>query len=113
MYYWYSKFILAENTSKQTEESFKLSDALLFLHGGFETMQQLFSAIEFKRKGEMDKPIIICNIDFYYDGLLAFLNKMCNESFEDKKVATDLFHVSYSVEDTSKYIRYYSSKTNN
>ena len=42
------------------------SDVLLFLPGGIGTLYELFTAIEWKRSGEFDKPIVIYNPYSHY-----------------------------------------------
>lgn len=57
------------------------SDVLIFIVGGIGTLDELFSCIESKRAGEHDKPILIVNIDGYYDCLLGMLEKIYIEGF--------------------------------
>ena len=51
-----------------------------------------------KRSGEIDKPIIIYNINHYYDKLLDFLEVLYNEKFTTSEVKK-LYQVSYDLED--------------
>ena len=57
---------VAERTLDVIDES----DVILFLPGGVGTIYELFSAIEWKRSFEFDKPIIIYNSLGHFDKML-------------------------------------------
>lgn len=56
-------------------------DAVIALPGGCGTLEELFEAITAKRLGLFLKPIIIVNVDGYYDHLLKFLENSIEEKF--------------------------------
>ena len=56
-------------------------DALVALPGGCGTFEELMEAITLKRLGIFTKPIIILNLDGYYDPLLAMLDRSIEEGF--------------------------------
>ena len=56
-------------------------DAVIALPGGCGTLEELFEAITAKRLGLFLKPIIIVNVDGYYDHLLKFLETSIEEKF--------------------------------
>lgn len=58
-----------ERKAKLTE----LSDAFLVLPGGFGTMDELFEAITWRQLRFHAKPIVLLNVNGYYDALWAFL----------------------------------------
>lgn len=60
-------------------------DALLALPGGCGTLEELLEAITLKRLGQFTKPIIIFNLEGYYDPLLAMLDKCIAEKFMSEK----------------------------
>lgn len=53
----------------------ELSDAFLSLPGGVGTMDELFEAWSWTLARLQDKPSGLLNVDGYYDGLLAFLER--------------------------------------
>lgn len=57
------------------------SDALVTLPGGCGTMEELFEAMTLKRLGKFLGPIIIVNINNYYDHFLKFMEQMIEENF--------------------------------
>ena len=61
------------------------TDALITLPGGCGTLEELLEAITLKRLGLFDKPIIIININRYYDPLIEMLEKCIVENFMAEK----------------------------
>jgi len=57
------------------------TDALITLPGGCGTMEELLEAITLKRLGLFTKPIIIVNINHFYDPLIAMLDRCVAEHF--------------------------------
>ena len=60
-------------------------DAVVALPGGCGTMEELLEVITWKRLGLFTKPIIIVNIDGYYDLLVEMLAKSISENFMGTK----------------------------
>lgn len=61
------------------------TDALITLPGGCGTLEELLEAITLKRLGLFTKPIIIVNINHFYDHLIAMLNHCVAENFMSEK----------------------------
>jgi hypothetical protein len=59
----------------------EISCAAIALPGGIGTLEELAEIITWKQLGLYNKPIIIMNINGYYDLLLGFLDKMMTEQF--------------------------------
>jgi len=57
------------------------SDAIIALPGGCGTFEELFEAITLKQLGRHTHPIIIVNVDGYYDALLMMLSKAVEDKF--------------------------------
>ena len=95
--------IITTSISRRTDKLIEESDALIFLPGGIGTIYELFTAIESKRSGEFDKPIIIYNCNHFFDKLLLFLEDIYNEKFTSRLVK-DTYHISESATDTIEYI---------
>ena len=93
----------------RTDMVIRESDILLFLPGGIGTVYELFTAIESKRANEHNKPIIIYNVDGFYDELFLMLNKMSDEKF---MMYNDFknFYVFDNLDYVLEYIDKYSSK---
>ncbi|MCQ2209901.1 MAG: TIGR00730 family Rossman fold protein [Paludibacteraceae bacterium] len=56
-------------------------DAAIALPGGCGTMEELLEIITWKQLGLFDKPIIILNVNHYYDDLLHMMDKIVAENF--------------------------------
>jgi uncharacterized protein (TIGR00730 family) len=59
----------------------KKADACIALPGGFGTMEELLEIITWKQLGLFFKPIIILNINHFYDDLIRMLKKSGQEKF--------------------------------
>ncbi len=56
-------------------------DAAIALPGGCGTLEELMEAITWKQLGIFVKPIVILNVNRYFDPLLEMLNKAVDEKF--------------------------------
>lgn len=56
-------------------------DALVTLPGGTGTLEEFMEAFTLKRLGQFTKPIIVLNIDGYYEPLKALLQRCVDERF--------------------------------
>lgn len=69
-----------------------LSDVLLAMPGGCGTLDEYFEAFTWAQIGLHDKPVILYNVDGFYDALIAHFEKMMSEGFiRDEQ--HELFHV--------------------
>ena len=59
----------------------EMSDAVIALPGGCGTMEELLEIITWKQLGLYLKPIVILNVDGYYNPLLKMLQYAIDESF--------------------------------
>ncbi|WP_455645579.1 LOG family protein [Methanosphaera sp.] len=76
----------------------KESDAIIIAPGGIGTLDEFFEAITLKKLGRMSLPIIIFNIDGYYDTMINMLNFMIDEktiSASDR----NLYDIAVNVDD--------------
>ena len=103
-----TKEIITKNINSRTEELIEESEALIFLPGGIGTIYELFTAIEKKRSGEFNKPIIIYNSNNYFDKLLVFLEDTYNQNFTSTSVK-NCYYISNSAIDTIKYLNNYNN----
>lgn len=101
-----NKEIITTTINERTAKLIEESDALIFMPGGVGTIYELFTALESKRSGEFNKPIIIYNSNNYFDKLLLFMEDMYNQNFTSKSVK-ECYHISNSYDDTLKYLDSY------
>lgn len=104
-----SELILVETMHERKEKMAALADAIVALPGGCGTMEELLEVITWKRLGIFTKPIIIVNIEGYYDDLVAMLNKAVDENFMRKehremwKVVEKAEDVLQAIENSKKW----------
>ena len=70
-------------TRKQT--FWDLSDALVALPGGCGTLEEIVEALTLLRLGRMTMPLIIVNVDGYFDPFIEMLNRCVDEKFMYEK----------------------------
>lgn len=61
-------------------------DAAIALPGGCGTLEELLEIINWKQLGLFLKPIIILNVDHYFDPLVAMLDKCVEENFMSEQL---------------------------
>ena len=75
-----------------------LSDGAIALPGGCGTMEELLEIITWKQLGLYVNPIIILNVDGFYDHLLAQLTKAVEENFM-RSIHADIWGVATTPEE--------------
>lgn len=73
--------IVTETIHERKFKMAEMADAVIALPGGMGTLEELAEILTWKQLGLYENPIIILNINGYYDPLLAFLEKMMEEKF--------------------------------
>jgi len=58
-----------------------LSDGFIALPGGFGTLDELFETLTWLQLSFHGKPVGVLNVNGFFDGLLSFLDHMCQEGF--------------------------------
>ena len=63
----------------------ELADAVVALPGGCGTLEELLEAITWKRLGLFSGPVMMVNVNGFYDSCLALLNRSVEERFMEEK----------------------------
>lgn len=82
------------------------SDAFIALPGGYGTLEEILEIITLKQLGYHAKPIVILNINGFYNHLLAQFETIINFSFA-KKDCKKLYYVTEDMKDALDYIDSY------
>ncbi len=90
--------IITETMHERKAKMAELADAFIALPGGCGTMEELMEIITWKQLNLFNKPIIIYNINNYYDHLIKMLDHAISQTFMSKENAS-LWEVANSVED--------------
>ena len=75
-----------------------LSDGAIALPGGCGTFEELLEIITWKQLGLYLNPVIILNVDGYYDHLIAQLNQAISENFM-RDIHGDIWRVATTPEE--------------
>jgi uncharacterized protein (TIGR00730 family) len=76
-----TELIVVENMHQRKMIMFERSEAFVILPGGLGTLDEAFEILTWKQLGLHRKPIIVANIDGYWDGLLALVRHGVDEGF--------------------------------
>ena len=104
-----TKFILTKGMRERKEKMDKLSSALIALPGGFGTLEEMSEMIVQKQIGYNNKPIVIFNVNGYYDDLIAFFDSIIKKNFASK-ISEKLYFITNSPKDAVSYIKDYSGE---
>lgn len=85
------------------------ADAFIALPGGFGTFEELLEIITLKQLKYHNKPIVILNIDNFYEDLLRAFEKLLNLNFA-KEESRKLFYVAKSIDEALEYIQNYDAE---
>ena len=76
-----TELILVDTMHERKEKMAMMADAVVALPGGCGTLEELLEVITWKRLGIFTKPIVIVNIEGYFDALITMLNRAVDEHF--------------------------------
>lgn len=79
----------------------ELSDLLVYLPGGVGTDDEFSSALEAKKNGEHNLPMIVFNIEGSFEPRQAVLERAVEDNFVDSNIF-DLFHVVSDMDEFKK-----------
>lgn len=97
--------IVTETMHERKQKMAELSDASIALPGGCGTLEELLEIITWKQLGLYLKPIVILNINSYYDNLLAMLDKAIEQNFM-REQHRNLWRVANSVDEAIDMVLY-------
>lgn len=76
-----TELILVDTMHERKEKMASMADAVVALPGGCGTLEELLEVITWKRLGIFTKPIVIVNLEGYFDALISMLNRAVDEHF--------------------------------
>ena len=80
-----SELQLVEDMHERKRRMLELSDAVVALPGGCGTLEEHFEAITWKRLGLFFGPIVMVNINNFFDPCAAILNRAVDEHFMNER----------------------------
>jgi len=93
-----TNFFVVDNMHARKRMMFDHSDCFVVLPGSIGTLDETIEVITWKQLRLHDKPVIIVNIDHYWDPFLALIDNFIEQEFTTP-ATLDLFHVVKTVED--------------
>lgn len=97
------------NTFRCSESIYNKSDMLLFLPGGIDITAILWASLKENTMKKIPKPIIIYNMNGYYNTLIAYMEQMLLEQFEPG-IVREYYHVFQEREELLKYMSSYNKE---
>ena len=76
-----TELIVVETMHERKQKMAMMADAAVALPGGCGTLEELLEVITWKQLGIFTKPIVIMNIDGYFNDLIAMLHRAVDEQF--------------------------------
>ena len=83
------------------------SHAAVALPGGVGTLEELAEIITWKQLGLYRHPIVLLNMNHYYDHLLSFFDKMIEEKFL-KSACSELWKVANTPDEVINYLQQFA-----
>lgn len=93
-----TELIKVESMHIRKETMFKRADGFVILPGGLGTLEECFEVIAWKQLKLHSKPIVVLNIEDYWQNLAALVEDIVDAGFAHSKV-TDLFTIVDNVRD--------------
>lgn len=93
-----TELIETKGMGERKKRMAQISDASIILPGGCGTMDEMFELITLKQLGVYLQPIVILNLDGFYDHLLAQLEVMMAEHFM-RDIHRDIWRVATTAEE--------------
>ena len=84
-HYGLSELHVVETMHERKMKLAEWGDAYLVLPGGFGTLDELIEVITWKHLGHHHKPIILLNLNGFWNPLLLFFNRIADEHMVTKK----------------------------
>jgi hypothetical protein len=93
-----SNLVVVPDMQERKRQMFALSDAVAVLPGGLGTLDEAFEAITLRQLNFFQKPIVLVDIQGYWQPLLAMIDQVITSGFA-KPGAKELYTVVQRVED--------------
>ena len=86
-----TRLIVTDTMTERRQKMIELGDAYIAFPGGTGTLEEISEVISLKKLGHLDKPVILLNLDGYYEPLIAMFQKMVKEGFLGREQLDKVF----------------------
>ena len=81
------ELVVTDNMHIRKAKMFEISDAAVVLPGGIGTMDEAIEIMTWKQLRQHDKPIVLVNVDGYWNPFLALINSIVDGGFAHPKIS--------------------------
>lgn len=82
-----TRFVVTETMHERKKVMIMNADAVIVLPGGPGSLDELFEALTWRQLGLHDKPILVMNVDGYWDTLHELLQQVIGQGFADASLS--------------------------
>ena len=100
------ELIVTKGMRERKAKMDEISDAVVALPGGFGTLEELSEMIVQKQLGYNNKPIVLLNINGFYDKLNEFFEQIIDENFA-RQTSRELYFIAQTPFDAVEYLKNY------
>ncbi len=104
------KLIIAPDMQSRKKKLIEEADAFIIMPGGFGTVDELMDVISEKQLQYHDKPIVLINIEGFYNPLINFFEQLFQLHFA-KFEFKNLYFVTDNINEAFHYINNYKGAT--
>lgn len=94
-----SELIVTKSMHERKQHMFEKADGFVALPGGIGTLEEIVEMMTWAQLGRHQKPVVLANIEGFWDPLLALLEHMREEAFIRQEI-----NVTYHIADTYRDI---------
>ncbi|WP_299376229.1 TIGR00730 family Rossman fold protein [uncultured Tateyamaria sp.] len=78
-----TRYVVTETMHERKKVMFMNCDAVVLLPGGAGSLDEIFEVLTWRQLGLHDKPVVVININGYWDPLLALMQHVVDQGFAD------------------------------
>ncbi|KPA22280.1 LOG family protein YvdD [Shimia sp. SK013] len=81
-----SSFVITENMHERKKVMYMNSDAIVVLPGGAGSLDEFFEVVTWRQLGLHEKPILLLNVNGFWDPLVGLLNHVIEQGFAEESL---------------------------
>jgi uncharacterized protein (TIGR00730 family) len=93
-----TELVVTADMCERKQQMITRADAFVTLPGGLGTLDELLEVVTLRQLGYHDKPIVVLDLDGYWDPLVALVDRVIEQRFAAASVR-ELFQMVHAVED--------------
>lgn len=105
-----TELFVTETMHERKSKMEELSGGFIALPGGYGTLEELLEVLTLKQLGYHAHPIVVLNINGFFDDLLKMFERASAENFMDSAYLR-LFYVAGSPDDAIGYLKNYTAES--